>query len=178
MNETAEQYIARITGFVGTDEPLSVIAATPAKLAEMVQGISDAEASFTPAPGKWSIRQQVAHLADAEYAMSTRMRWAAAEPGKAIVAFDQDKWAAAAKYHEIPLELSLATFTAARNWTLALLRGLTPAQWDGFVVHEERGKETVRHLAKMMAGHDRNHLKQIAELRTAASPTAHSARRG
>ena len=169
MNETAEQYIARITGFVGSDDPLSVIATTPAKLAEMLQGVSEAETKFSPAPGKWSIRQQVAHLTDAEYAMSTRMRWAAAEPGKAIVAFDQDKWAAAAKYHAIPLELSLATFTAARNWTLALLRGLTPAQWDGFVVHEERGRETVRHLVKMMAGHDRNHLKQIAELRAATA---------
>jgi uncharacterized damage-inducible protein DinB len=174
MKETAEQYIARITGFVGTDEPLSVIAATPAKLAEMVKGISDAEARFTPAPGKWSIRQQVAHLVDAEYAMSMRMRWAAAEPGKAIVAFDQDKWAAAAKYDQTPLELSLATFTAARHWTLALLRGLGPAQWEGFVVHEERGKETLPHLVKMMAGHDRNHLRQIAELSQAFRQGGHA----
>ena len=45
-----------------------------------------------------------------------------AQPGKAIVAYDQDKWAAAAKYDATPIELSLATFTAARQWTVSLLR--------------------------------------------------------
>ena len=175
MNETAQQYIARITGFVGDQEPMAIIAATPQKLSQVTRGLSAAAADFKAAPGKWSIRQQVAHLADAEFNMCMRMHWAAAEPGKAIVAFDQDKWAAAAKYDSTPLDLSLATFTAARNWTLSLLRGLTPQQWEGYVQHEERGRETLAHLVRMMAGHDLNHLKQIAELVQASGSQANRA---
>ena len=122
MSETAEQYIARLTGYVGSEKPLDILAATPARLADAVRGLSDAAADFKPSPDKWSIRQQLAHLADAEMVVCTRLHWSAAQPGKAIVAYDQDKWAAAAKYDATPIELSLATFTAARQWTVSLLR--------------------------------------------------------
>jgi hypothetical protein len=176
MNETVEQYIARITGLVGSSDPVAIIEATPAKIAEAVKGLSGSAIDYKPSPEKWSIRQQVAHLVDAEMVMSTRMRWAAAQPGKGIVAFDQDLWAATGKYDRTPFELSLATFTAARRWTVEFLRNLTPAERDGYVQHEERGKETIQRLMTMMAGHDLNHLKQIAELAMAAKSQATSAR--
>jgi hypothetical protein len=169
MPETVEQYIARITGLVGSSDPLAVIEATPAKIAEVVKGLNDAAADFKPSPEKWSIRQQLAHLADAELRMGARFRWAASQPGKAITAFAQDKFAATAKYASVPLELSLATFTAARRWTVDFIRHLTPQEREAaFVMHEERGKETLQRLMTMMAGHDLNHLKQIAELSKAS----------
>src|SRR4051794_34897433 len=125
MSETIEQYIARITGFVGSSDPLAIVEVTPAKLAEAVQGLAAGALDFKPSPEKWSIRQQLAHLADAEMQMGARFRWSAAEPGKAIVAFDQDKWAATARYSTASAELSLATFTAVRRWTLDFVRRLT-----------------------------------------------------
>jgi|SRR6185312_5399063 len=169
MKETVEQYIARITGMVGTSDTVVVIEATPSKLAEAVKGLSAAALDYKASPEKWSIRQQVAHLADAELQMGTRFRWAAAEPGKKIVAFDQDLWAAACKYEQTPVDLSLATFTAARRWTIDFIRRLTASEREGaFILHSERGKETLQRLMTMMAGHDLNHLKQIAELREAS----------
>jgi hypothetical protein len=168
MSETVEQYIARITGLVGSSDPVAIIEATPAKIAEAVKGLSPAAIDYKPAPGKWSIRQQPAHLVDAELMMGARFRWAAAQPGKAIVAFDQDKFAATAKYDSVPVELSLAVFTAARHWTVDFIRRLTPREREAaYVQHEERGKETLARLTTMMAGHDLNHLKQIAALREA-----------
>ncbi len=169
MNETVEQYIARITSLVGSTDPLAIIQATPAKLAEAVNGLSAAALDYKASPEKWSIRQQVAHLTDAETVMGTRIRWAAAEPGKSIVAFDQDRWAATAKYAAIPIDESLASFTAARRWTLDFLGRLTPAEREAaHILHQERGKETLQRILTMMAGHDLNHLKQIAELRAAS----------
>ena len=140
MSETAEQYIARLTGYVGSEKPLEILAATPIRLAEALRGLPATAADFKPAPGKWSLRQIVAHLADAELVVCTRLHWAAAEPGKAIVAYDQDKWAATAQYEATPLQLSLETFKAVRQWNLSFLRKLTPEQWEGFVTHEERGR--------------------------------------
>jgi hypothetical protein len=101
--------------------------------------------------------------------MTSRMRWAAAQPGQRIVAFDQDKWAVTGKYAELPVELSLATFTAVRAWTLAFLRQLSPDERTGWVLHEERGEETLPHLIQMMAGHDLNHLRQMTALATATA---------
>ena len=169
MNETVEQYIARIKGLVGSAEPVAIIDATPGKLSEAVTGLSADALAYKPSPEKWSIQQQLAHLADAELQMGCRFRWAASEPGKAIVAFDQDRWAAGCKYGQTSAELSLATFTAARRWTVDFIRRLTPAEREGaYIMHSERGKETLQTLLQMMAGHDLNHLKQISELREAS----------
>ncbi len=177
MNETVEQYIARITGLVGTSDPLAIIEATPSKLAQAVNGLSGATLDYKPSPDKWNIRQQVAHLADAELQMGCRFRWAVAEPGKQIVAFDQDLWAAKLNYAAVPVDVSLATWTAARRWTVDFLRRLSPSERENaYIVHSERGKETLQRLMTMMAGHDLNHLKQIAELRDAggkANRTGH-----
>lgn len=168
MQETVEQYIARITGMVGNSDPLPIIEATPSKLAEAVNGLPAAALDYKPSPAKWSIRQQVAHLADAELHMGTRFRWSVAESGKQIVAFDQDLWAGKLQYAAAPVDVSLATFTAVRRWTVDFLKRLTPADRDGaYILHSERGKETLQRLMTMMAGHDLNHLKQIAELREA-----------
>jgi hypothetical protein len=52
-------------------------------------------------------------------------------------------------------------FGVLRDMNLALLRDLTDEQWERFGMHEERGRESLRHLARLVAGHDVNHLKQI-----------------
>lgn len=172
MKETVEQYIARITGLVGTSDPMAVLDSTAAKIAETVKSLSDEQTRFKPSPEKWNIRQILAHLVDAEMVLNSRVRWAAAEPGKAIVAFDQDKWATTGHYPDIPVSQSLETFTVSRKWLLRFLRQLSPAEREGYIQHEERGKETLSHLLKMIAGHDLNHLKQIAELRKGLEQTS------
>ena len=176
MKETVEQYIARLTGLVGNSDPMAVLDSTAAKIAETVKSLSDEQTRFKPSPDKWSIRQIVAHLVDSEMVLNSRVRWAAAEPGKAIVAYDQDKWAATSRYQDVPVSQSLETFTAARGWLLQFLRRLTPAEREGYIQHEERGKETIAHLLKMIAGHDLNHLKQIADLAKAAGTQASAAK--
>ena|SRR5690348_1651234 len=172
MKETVEQYIARISGLAGTSDPMTIIESTSAKIAETVKNLTDEQTRYKPSPEKWSIRQIVAHLVDSEMQLNSRVRWAAAESGKAIVAYDQDKWAATSRYQEVPVGQSLETFTVARKWMLQFLRQLTPAEREGYIMHEERGKETLSHLLKMIAGHDLNHLKQIGELAEASQAHA------
>src|SRR5260370_5185989 len=143
MKETVGQYIGRITGLVGSADPLGIIETTPARIAEVLNELDAAATRYKPSPEKWSIREQVAHLADTEMVMSTRMHWAAAQPGKGIVAFDQDLWAATGKYATMPLELSLPTSTAMRRWTVDFLRRLTPTEHEAPIMHEERGKQSL-----------------------------------
>lgn len=168
MAETVEQYIARIKGLVGDKDPIDILEQTPSRIRELVASASPEALEFRPTPGKWNIREQVAHLADGEVVMTSRLRWAAAQPGSSIVAFDQDKWAATAKYGDIPIETSLATFTALRAWTLDFLGRLAPSEQAGHVNHPERGVETVATMLTMLAGHDLNHLQQMEKLAAAA----------
>jgi uncharacterized damage-inducible protein DinB len=159
-----EQYVARLYGYVGDQDPITIIEATPRNLENLIGNLPQSRLDFRPEPGRWSIREQVAHLADAELIMTARLRWAAAQPGHTVTAFDQDQWAKTNKYRSLDVRLSLATFAAIRRWTLALLSDLSPAEHAGWIEHEERGTESVSQLVRMMAGHDLNHLRQMGDL--------------
>ena len=165
MAETVEQYIARIRANVAGKDPLAVMKQTPAKMREVVASASPAQIDYRPAPGKWSIREQLAHLADAEMVIAARIRWAAAEPGTGVVAYDQDKWANTSRYAEIPAEASLALFSTVRQSTLAFIERLSAEQRAGaYTQHAERGKETLERILEMTAGHDINHLETMMKL--------------
>jgi hypothetical protein len=64
MQETADQYRQRMFSYLGGGDPLKLQAAAPAKLAKILKNVSPAGARKRPAPGKWSIAEIVAHLAD------------------------------------------------------------------------------------------------------------------
>ena len=63
-----------------------------------------------------------------------------------------------------------------RENNLGMLKALPPASWDNYGMHAERGKETIAHLARMFAGHDTNHIRQIeaiaAQLKNAPGKNA------
>lgn len=164
MIETVEQYIARITGLVADQDPARVLAETPARLQSLVGSASAAELAWTPAPDRWSITQIVAHLADAEIVGAWRIRTVLAQDGSTLQAYDQNEWAAAFGYAAVDPGDALAVFTALRAFTLALLGRVDAARLAHAGHHQERGREPVRHIMAMYAGHDLNHLAQIARL--------------
>jgi len=86
-------------------------------------------------------------------------------PGIAIQAFDQDIWARTGRYGAIDTSASVEMFRVLREANLALLRSLTPAEWDLSGIHAERGAESIRDIAMYYAGHDLNHFRQIEALR-------------
>jgi hypothetical protein len=173
MPETAQQYIARIKSFLGGDDPVAVLAATPGKLRGRVQSLSDELLRHRPEPARWSILEQVVHLSDVEIAVGFRVRAIlGAEDGVPIQAFDQDKWQQALNYNSRQLAPTLDAFEAARANNVALYRTLTEAQWNKYGSHSERGKETVRDVVTLAGGHDLNHLSQIEKILSQATSAA------
>jgi uncharacterized damage-inducible protein DinB len=148
--------------FVEGRDPRAVIAETAAKLAAVAEQLGPANLNTSPAPGKWSPREVLCHLADTELAFAFRLRQTLAEPHHVIQPFDQDQWAK--PYAAIPAEAALAAFTAVRAWNLVLL-GTVPAEaYSKPVSHPERGAMTFGTLVETMAGHDLNHLRQLEAL--------------
>ncbi len=171
MQETPQQYTARVLGNVAGQEPLKVQAATPKKLERLVAGASSAKLRKRPAPDKWSVAEILAHLADVEIVVGWRVRSILGAPGTAIQAFDQDAWVEAGHYAKRNPRASLAQLRAAREANLALYQSLSPEQWKHYGMHSERGQETVEKIVRMIAGHDVNHLQQIERI-LAAKKTA------
>jgi uncharacterized damage-inducible protein DinB len=161
VTETPQEYTARILGLAAGHDHLKVQAATPTKLRRLLKGQPARALTRPPAPGKWSVRQIVAHLADAEVVVAYRMRTILSRSGTAIQAFDQNEWAADGRYDQADTEEALAAFVALRRLNLRLLKRLAPAERARYGMHQERGKENLDRIATMVAGHDLNHLGQI-----------------
>jgi hypothetical protein len=165
MQETAQQYISRIQSYLGQNDPLSVLASTPNALRAKLHAVPERDLRARTAPTRWSILEQVVHLSDVEIVVGYRVRTVlGADDGVPIPAFDQDKWQQALDYNGRSLDVALNAFEAARKNNLALYRSLSEAQWNKYGMHAERGKETVRDIVVLNAGHDLNHMRQIDEI--------------
>ncbi len=164
MAETAQQYIQRILGHVEGRDAIKVQRTTAPKLKKLTQGLSSKELKWKPDPGKWSIAEIIAHLADAEIVASWRMRSVLGANGTAIQPFDQDTWASVFQYRKRDTKQALEVFRVLRDNNLAMLKSLPSELWDNYGMHAERGKETIAHLARMFAGHDTNHVLQVEAL--------------
>ncbi len=161
MAETAEQYRKRMLAQLDGKHPLKLQAEAPKKIERLLKGVSPAKLRKRPAPGKWSVAEIVAHVADTELVAGFRMRLILGAPGTPIVPFDQDEWVAALHYDKRDARKALEQFRALREANLALLKTLTREQWKQHGVHAERGPETIETIVNMFAGHDINHIKQI-----------------
>lgn len=164
MPETAAQYIARILANVEGQDGLTVLRATADRLRTLLDSTPRHKWTAPPAPGRWSAAAILAHLADAEIVAGWRVRSVLASDGVPLQPFDQDVWAEAFKYGEVDPAESFATFAAARASLLSLLTRVDPARHGHHGLHAERGRETIAHLIRLYAGHDLNHLRQIAAL--------------
>jgi tRNA-binding protein len=177
VSETFQEYSARLQSLSAGKDPFAVLSETPARIGALIAGCSAHDLNWTTSPGRWSIAQIVAHLADAEIVGAYRFRMILAAPGTPLQAFDQNDWARELKYDGRDAAASLALFTALRTAQLALWRGLGDEELERYGMHAERGRESVRDLLGLYAGHDLNHLAQIARL-TAERDAAGGAARG
>jgi len=148
--------------FLGNQKPLPVLAATVGRLESLVRAIGPGRIAQPPAPGKWSPRDILCHLADCEIAFGFRLRQTLAEDNHTVQPFDQEKWAA--PYSSLDAAQALVTFTAVRRWNLALIEDSLPTHAGKAVTHPERGAMTFSTIVETMAGHDLNHLAQLERI--------------
>ncbi|HTX42194.1 MAG TPA: DinB family protein [Acidobacteriaceae bacterium] len=148
--------------FLNGQDPMTVIQATSGRLRTLAKAIGIEKINLAPAPGKWSAREILCHLADCEMAFGFRLRQTLAENNHKIQPFDQEKWAT--PYKLISADDALATFAALRRWNVLLIDASLPANAGKAVVHPERGKMTFGTIVETMAGHDLNHIAQLERL--------------
>ena len=164
MQETPEQYKQRILGYMEGKKPLAIQKETAKKLQRSIKPLSRKQLMTRPAPGKWSIAEILAHLADTELAASWRLRLILGSNGASVHAFDQDVWAETFNYARHDPKTSFETFRLLRQNNLDLLSSVPKNLWENYGMHQERGKETIAQIVRMFAGHDLNHLGQVEKI--------------
>ena len=138
-------------------------------VAEALVKITPEELDAVPAPGKWTARQIVHHLADSEMAAAVRFRLLVAEDRPAIKGYDQEAFAGRLHY-ERPHEASLELFRAARASTVELMGCLDERDWLREGTHSEVGRFGLDTWLRIYAPHAHKHADQIKLARGAAQP--------
>ena len=155
-------YRERILGLLGDRNPLEAMEVDAERVESVARRLGAAGLSRSYGPGKWTGKQILAHLADAEMAVGYRIRQILAEDNHRIQPFDEGAWAR--RYDDVDWEAALGSYRGLRRWNLALLRGLGPKDLDREAFHPERGPETLGTVVRLLAGHDLNHLAQLERL--------------
>ena len=147
---------------LGDKDPLTALGQTPDAIARLLESWSDAEFERSYAPGKWSARKLLVHLAQTELALGTRVRFALTQDGYQAQAFNQDDWMPFDGHMDA--RTALDAYLALRKMNLAMWRSLSADQRRRSFTHPEYGALNVEWVAAQMAGHDLHHLAQLERI--------------
>ena len=137
-------------------------------VAEALAGIDARALDRHPAPGKWSPRELVHHLADSEMTSAIRLRLLLAEERPQIRGYDQEEFARKL-YYDRPYEKSLEAFRFARETTAEILERMDAAAWAREGTHSEHGHYSAEKWLEIYAEHAHNHAEQIRRARAVAA---------
>ena len=122
-----------------------------------LRAIPESKAGHRYAPGKWSIREVVGHLSDAERIFGYRALRFARGDSTPLPGFDENAYVTNARLDDRPLASLIDEYEAVRAATIAMFDGLFPEEW--IRGGEASGKRmSVRALAWVIAGHELHHL--------------------
>ena len=165
--EHAHAYVAAILELLGDKDPIAVLRATAPALERVVDTTPHHVLVRPEAPGKWSMGEVLAHLADSDLVWGWRLRLIFAQDRPPLTGYDQDAWASRLGYADSDPRDSVVMFSILRRTNLRLIGRATPEDLQRVGVHVERGEESLAHHIKLYAGHDILHLNQIERIRQA-----------
>ena len=129
-----------------------------------LDGITAAELDAREAPGEWSPREVIHHLADSEMTAAVRLRLLVAQENPTLMSYDQEEFVREL-FCDRPIEPSLAAFAAARASTAPILRRMSEAQWQRSGTHSEVGEYSVVDWMRLYGSHAHQHADQIIRTR-------------
>jgi uncharacterized damage-inducible protein DinB len=146
-------------------ELVQQIAATPARMREAVDGLTESQLDTPYRDGGWSVRQVVHHVPDSHMNAYTRVKLALTEEQPTIKPYDEAAWAKLNDVRDTPIETSLVLLeTLHQRWD-TILRAMTGADFERTLLHPEHGVMTLDALVAMYAWHGRHHVGHITSLR-------------
>lgn len=146
------KYIALVPG----GDFLETLASQLRDTSALLSPLADSEGDFRYAPGKWSIKETLGHVNDAERIFSYRMLRIARGDQAPLPGFEQDDYVKTGNFSARRLSDLLAEFTSIRQATIALVRSLDTAAWLRRGVASQN-EVTALALAFIIAGHERHH---------------------
>lgn len=153
-------YYARYIDRVTDGDLLSRLTAQLTDVPEFFRAVPADRGELRYAPGKWSIKETVGHLADVERVMAYRALRIARDDATPLAGFDENAYVPAANFDRRSMESLVEEWSDVRWATLALFRSLD-AEAAARRGVANSSPVTVRALAYIIAGHTEHHLEIV-----------------
>ena len=161
----ADEYASFYASYVARVPDGDILATLKRQIDEtctLIERAGEGRADHAYAPGKWTIREVIGHLADGERIFSYRALRFARDDATELTGFDETKYVPAGGFANRSLDSLLGEFRAIRAATVALFAGLPEAAWIRRGV-ANTNPVSVRALAWITAGHELHHRYLLQE---------------
>jgi len=150
------------------DDLIAALRRHAATIPALFDGLTDEEARWRPAPGKWSLLEILDHLCDEERDdFRKRVELTLAGRGEAWPPIDPEGWVTRREYQSRDPTRSLADLRAERAASLRWLEGLRAPDWDLAHEHPSLGRIRAGDLLASWVVHDLLHARQVMNTRIA-----------
>jgi uncharacterized damage-inducible protein DinB len=164
-----QTYIGKVSG----ENIVEQLATQLAEVERLFASTDDRSALARYAPGKWSVKEVLGHLADVERIFGYRLLRVSRGDPTPLPSFDENAYVPAARFDEQPLTSLMRGFQTVRQSTITLIESIPPESWS--LRGEASGKAiSARALAYILVGHVTHHLGVLRERYHLGRSTVHS----
>lgn len=164
-------YYGKYVSLISSDDILGTLEAQRVQMAQLLGARSEREGNFRYAPDKWSVKEVIGHVSDAERIFSYRLLRIARGDATPLASFEQDNYITTGAFRERTLADMAAELAAVRAATLALVQSLPSEAWTRLGT-ASNNPVSVRALAYIIAGHEQHHKRILEEKYFPAIPRA------
>jgi uncharacterized damage-inducible protein DinB len=129
---------------------------------QLLGSLSEDKGDYAYGPGKWTIKQVLIHIIDAERVFAFRALWGIRGDRAPLPGFNQDFWMEQAPVDERSIKDLLKEWKAVRENTLSLIAQCSEAQ-SMTLITASNWKVTVRALIFIIIGHQLHHMQVLKE---------------
>jgi uncharacterized damage-inducible protein DinB len=156
------EYYGKYVKLVPDGDIIAILATQLEDTLVPIRELTEEQARFAYAPGKWSVKEVLGHMADCERIFAYRALRIARADTTPLPSFDENAYTRAGRFDERPLASLVAELHAVRRATVALFAGLPPAAWQRAGTASDN-RITVRGCAWIIAGHELHHRNVLAQ---------------
>ena len=151
---------------LSVDEILAILRTSVGRIGELTAGLTEAQLSAEPAPGEWSANHLLAHLRACQDVLGRNITRIAHEDRPAWRRMSPREWQRKSGYNDWAFAPAFESFTTGRAELLPVLEPLRPKDWERTAVVTvgpgRTAEQTARFFGDWLAGHEREHLEQLA----------------
>ena len=164
-------YYEKYVSLIASDDILGVLETQRVQMAQLLAARSDREGNFRYAPDKWSVKEIIGHICDAERIFAYRLLRIGRGDKTPLPGFEQDDYIPTGNFNARTLADLAAEFAAVRAGTITLVQSLPQEAWARAGT-ASNNPVSARALAYIIAGHEMHHRRILDEKYFPAIPRA------